>query len=139
MSPSPRVSLTPETRAALFSLAERFDALHLARRFLHDWTARTRVLQQIEGHTHLARQALLQRRALHFWRDRVGAHNDVTKAVHRAFERGTVRKAFDGWRSALEKRRRREWEKEMSRAFRTVVRAKERKLKEQVIHVSSAR
>lgn len=136
----PRVNpaSTSEGKEAMMHQAIRFDRLVLLGRMMDDWLSRIAVLQKLDIHTELARNALLARRSIHLWQDRVVRHRDLLETAERARQAAVKRSSLNLWREKAEKKQKARWEKQMHLAYRTVARKQEKQLKEAVLSVRVA-
>ena len=126
---------TPEGKEAMMNQAIRFDRLVLLGRMMDDWLSRIAVLQKLDIHTELARNALLSRRSIHVWQDRVVRHRDLVETAGKAHEASTKRRCLGVWRDRAEQMKKARWEKQLHIAYRTVARKQERHLKAAVLSV----
>lgn len=127
---------TPEGKEAMLKQAVRFDRLVLLGRMMDDWLSRMAVLQKLDEHTELARNALLARRSIHLWQDRIAHHQDLLKTAGEVSRSAAKRRCLNMWRDKAEAKQKARWEKQMHVAYRTATRKQERQLKEQTISVS---
>lgn len=131
---TPELSVTPshtaEEREAMLRQAMQFDRINLLGRMYDDWISRFFVLKRLDMHTSLARDALMKRRSLTFWRERVKRHGELEERVDLAYEATLQRSCLRLWQQKREKKQKTEWERQMSMACRTIVRKKDRQMKE---------
>lgn len=130
---TPELSVTPshaaEEREAMLRQAIQFDRISVLGRMYDDWISRFFVLKRLDMHTALARDALLKRRSLTFWHERIKRHEDLSARVHLAYEATLIRSCLRLWQQKREKKQKTEWERQMSHAYRILVRKKEKQMK----------
>lgn len=129
---------TPEGKEAMLKQAIRFDRLVLLGRMMDDWLSRMAVLQKLDEHTELARNALLARRSIHVWQDRVVRHRDLLETAGRAHNAAAKRRCLNNWRDKAEQKQKARWEKQMHIAYRTVARKQEKEIKSSVLSVGNS-
>lgn len=137
-----RLDILP-TKASLsereLDLAEavRFDRISLLGRIWDDWLSRMAVLEKIDQHALLARNALLQRRALQRWTSRAILHRRLDLSADRAAESSLQRRLLMRWRDKVIKKRKDAWEKQINSAYRAIVKKRDRHAKVTALNVCS--
>ena len=117
-------------KETMFQQALDMDKFFVLSKIFDAWQDRLFVLQRIDIHTSLARDALLQRRSLRFWQDRLCATQELQVSAVQAFEATFRRRCLSLWRDKTIKRRRTRWEIQITTVYRNIVHGKTRKLKQ---------
>lgn len=128
--------VTHEQKEEMRHLSIRFRTTALQRRMFQDWRTRFLVLQRINFQTTRARDTLLQRHALQFWVERLRTHKALDIATRRVSNNALLRKSLWAWHDKCLVKKKLEWQRDMTVAYRSVVRKKDRQIKESALQVS---